>query len=62
MGCEYCDENSACCEVIYDEREHDYKLQIQTCEWSDHDDEFITIELSIKYCPYCGRKLGDKNV
>lgn len=35
-------------------------LSVETSQWDDCHDDFITKEVEINYCPICGRKLYGK--
>lgn len=52
--CEFCEDK------IYKNDDGEFFLEIETNHWDYHYDGYEKVELwGIKYCPYCGRKLGD---
>lgn len=52
--CEFCENE------IYKDSEGNFFLEVETLEWDDYYDRYETVDLSgIKYCPFCGRKLGE---
>lgn len=54
MDCELCNNKT------YDMELNGDKLIIQTSQWDDYYDDFITKEFEINYCPMCGRKLKEE--
>lgn len=59
--CNNCDINSNECCICIDPLSNDYYLDIETSEWDEYDDEFIHQREYINYCPWCGRKLKEKD-
>lgn len=60
VSCKYCDGESAECEIFIDSLTNEYYLNVQTSTWDDYYDELVHEYVNINYCPYCGRKLGEK--
>ena len=53
--CEFCKDE------IYKDRD-EFFLQLESSHWDGYYDCYEKVELrDIKYCPYCGRKLGDED-
>lgn len=56
--CKYCDQHSNDCCIYSDPLTKEWYEDIETFEWDDYDDGFVHYKNYIKYCPYCGKKLG----
>lgn len=50
--CETCEEN-----IYFDKKNNEWLLVIRTGEWDYYNDGFVNEEISINYCPECGKKL-----
>ena len=48
-------------EIFYDEIAKEFYLNHETSQWDYYDDDFVCDRIYIKYCPFCGRKLGESN-
>lgn len=58
--CRYCDYNSEDNRIFVDPLDGEYYLDIETSEWDEYDDGYVHQREYIDYCPWCGRKLGEK--
>lgn len=59
FGCYFCNEahpNYSAKEGII-ESEGEYVMKIETYEWNDYYDEFVSALTIVKFCPMCGREL-----
>lgn len=58
--CIYCDIDSGYCEYFVDPLDGTWYQKIETGEWDNYNDDFVTERIyGVKYCTWCGRKLGD---
>lgn len=54
--CEFCESE------IYKDSEGNFFLEVDSSHWDDFYECYDKVELSgIKYCPFCGRELGDED-
>lgn len=54
--CEFCENE------IYKDNEGNFFLEVETLHWDNYYDCYEKAELwGIKYCPFCGRELGDED-
>lgn len=58
--CRYCDYNSEYNRIFINPLDGEYYLDIETSEWDEYDDGYVHQREYIDYCPWCGRKLGEK--
>ena len=59
--CKYCDYDSTDCEIFQDSENKRWYINHQTTSWDDYYDDWIYDHIYINYCPWCGRKLEEKN-
>lgn len=58
--CRYCDPNDSLCEYFVEPLDHEWYQDIQTYEWDDYEDDYVhQRNYGVKYCQYCGKKLGE---
>ena len=50
MKCFQCEER-----IYYDEKSKEWVLIIPTTNWNDYLDDFDSEEISINFCPECGK-------
>ncbi len=55
--CNKCDYDSPDNQVFFEPLTGEWYLDIETSEWDDYIDGFVTQREYINYCPWCGRKL-----
>lgn len=54
--CDFCDYK------ICKDSEGNFFIKIETLDWDDYYDQYKTVYFGgIKYCPFCGIKLGDED-
>ena len=58
--CRYCNYNSEDNRIFIDSLDGEFYLDIETSEWDEYDDDYVHQREYIDYCPWCGRKLGEK--
>lgn len=56
--CKICEDNQSLDYVTIEYCEKGYELVIQTSDFGDYYDDWVYERVNIKYCPFCGRKLG----
>lgn len=54
--CEFCENE------IYRDSDEEFFLQVESSHWDGYYECYERVKLwGVKYCPYCGMKLGDED-
>lgn len=52
--CDFCENK------VYKDSEGNFFIKIETLDWDDYYDQYKIVYFGgIKYCPFCGKKLGE---
>lgn len=54
-GCHECNLDGD--KIVFNDTTKKYELAVETYEWSEYYDSYVTEYVEINFCPFCGRKL-----